>query len=109
MVRTLENRKHLPALPVRPVKGEMVQLSAPLGKGLRHPLVASHCYIVSRDDGSLLVGATEVEAGFDTTVTAGAITNLLSAAAEARPGVSSFPFHTAWAGPRPTPPGSLRT
>jgi glycine oxidase len=104
---TLENRKYLPALPVRPVKGEIVQLSAPPGQSLTHSLIASRCYIVPRDDGSLLVGATEVEAGFDTTVTAGAITDLLSAAAEAMPGVSSFPFHTAWAGLRPTTPDRL--
>lgn len=104
---TLENRKYLPALPVRPVKGEIVQLFAPPGKGPTHSLIASRCYVVPRDDGSLLVGATEVEAGFDTTVTAGAVSDLLLAAAEAIPGVSSFPFHTAWAGLRPTAPDRL--
>jgi len=104
---TLGNPKYLPALPVRPVKGEIVQLFAPPGKGPAHSLIASRCYIVPRDDGSLLVGATETEAGFDTTVTAGAVTDLLSAAAEAIPAISSFHFHSAWAGLRPTTPDRL--
>lgn len=56
---------------------------------------------------SSLVDATEVEAGFDTTVTAGAVADLVSAAAEAIPEVSTFSFHTAWAGLRPTAPDRL--
>jgi glycine oxidase len=104
---TLAKTTPILSLPIRPVKGEIVQLFAPSGKGLTHPLIASRCYIVPRDDGSLLIGATEVEAGFDTIVTAGAVADLVSAAAEAIPEVSSFPFHTAWAGLRPTAPDRL--
>lgn len=96
-----------PPLPVRPVKGEIVELLAPPGKNLTHPLITSRCYVVPRNDNSLLIGATEVEARFDTTVTAGAVTRLVSAAAEATPEVSSFPFRAAWAGLRPAAPDRL--
>jgi glycine oxidase len=104
---TLTQHVSFPPLPIRPVKGEIVEIFAPAGKALMHPFIASRCYIVPRDDGSLLIGATEVEAGFDTAVTAGAVADLVSAAAEVIPEVSSFPFHTAWAGLRPTAPDRL--
>lgn len=103
----LTQHASFPSLPIRPVKGEIVEISAPPGQALTHPLIASRCYIVPRDDGSLLVGATEVEAGFDMAVTAGAVADLVSAAAEAIPEVSAFRFHTAWAGLRPTAPDRL--
>lgn len=103
----LTQHASFPSLPIRPVKGEIVEIFAPPEKALTRPLIASRCYIVPRDGGSLLVGATEVEAGFDTTVTAGAVADLVLAAAEAIPAVSSFPFHTAWAGLRPTAPDRL--
>ncbi len=104
---TLEYPQGIPPLPIRPVKGEIVQLFPPPGQSFRHPLIAPRCYIVPRADGSLLIGATEVEAGFDTTVTAGAVRDLLAAAAEAIPEISSFAFSTAWAGLRPTAPDRL--
>jgi glycine oxidase len=104
---SLGDGKNVPALPVRPVKGEIVELITPPAKRLRHPLIASRCYLVPREDGSLLVGATEVEAGFDTTVTAGAVGDLLSAAREAVPDLGEFSFRSAWAGLRPTTPDRL--
>jgi glycine oxidase len=103
----LTQHKSFPPLPVRPVKGEIVEVFTPPGKRLTHPLIASRCYLVPRDDGSLLIGATEVEAGFDTTVTAGAVADLVAAAAEAIPEIASFSFHAAWAGLRPTAPDRL--
>jgi glycine oxidase len=99
--------RSFPSLPVRPVKGEIVQVDTPPARRLAHPLVASRCYLVPRDDGSLLIGATEVEAGFDVTVTAGAVATLIAAATAALPELATFPFRTAWAGLRPTAPDRL--
>jgi glycine oxidase len=99
--------RSFPSLPIRPVKGEIVQVGTPPTQRLTHPLIASRCYLVPRDDGSLLIGATEVEAGFDTTVTAGALATLVLAATAALPELATFSFQAAWAGLRPTAPDRL--
>src|SRR4051794_6895869 len=66
---------------VRPVKGQILPLRAhePLTERLvRTP----RCYVVSRPNGEVVVGATVEERGFDTTVTAGGVHRLLEAAWE---------------------------
>lgn len=103
----LTQHPSFPALPVRPVKGEIVQVAMPPARRLTHPLVVSRCYLVPRDDGSVLIGGTEVEAGFDTTVTAGAVSTLVAAATAALPDLATFSFQAAWAGLRPTAPDRL--
>ncbi len=60
---------------VRPVKGQIVRLRG--AKILRHVIRNPECYIVPREDGELLIGATLEEQGFDTTPTAGAVLDLL--------------------------------
>ncbi len=84
-----------------------MQVGTPPTQRRTHPLIASRCYLVPRDDGSLLIGATEVEAGFDTTVTAGALATLVLAATAALPELATFSFQAAWAGLRPTAPDRL--
>jgi glycine oxidase len=55
-------------LPVRPMRGQMLRLSAE-GLSLR-PIVASHAgrYLVPRDDGSVLAGSTMEDVGFDRSI-----------------------------------------
>ncbi len=91
--------------PVKPVKGQMLALAAPMGF-LRRPTWVPGAYLVPRLDGRLLVGATVEEAGFDERVTAGAISALLGAALRAAPALGSFTVTETWSGFRPgTPDG----
>jgi glycine oxidase len=96
------------APPVRPVKGQLLELrvrdgrSVPAGRLVRTP----RCYVVSRPDGRVVIGATTEEQGFDTSVTAEGVFRLLEAALEVLPDVAELELVHARAGLRPgTPDG----
>ncbi|HEY8297366.1 MAG TPA: glycine oxidase ThiO [Candidatus Baltobacteraceae bacterium] len=89
--------------PVRPVKGQMLALAIPRGLVGRAIWVPGG-YLVPREDGRLLVGATVEERGFDTRVTAQAIHDLLHAAVAAAPALGDFAVSEMWAGLRPGSP-----
>jgi glycine oxidase len=61
-------------------------------------------YLVPRSDGSVLLGATSEELGFDTSVTAGGLHDLLRRAHRLVPGVSEMVLVDASAGLRPATP-----
>ena len=85
--------------PVRPVKGEILTLRGSAGDPVCRGIVASErVYMVPRDDGRLLVGATVEERGFDRTLTAGAVHELLREAYRLVPEVAELEF----AGATPT-------
>jgi glycine oxidase len=94
--------------PVRPVKGQVVELRA-RGEGLvAHRILASErVYLVPRPDGRLTVGATVEEMGFDTAVTAGGVHELLREAYRLLPDVAEMELLDATAGLRPGTPGNL--
>jgi glycine oxidase len=75
----------LPALGLRPVKGQVVRLRGPVL--LRHVVRTPEVYLVPRSDGELLVGATMEEQGLDARPTAGAVLDLLREAWRVLPGV----------------------
>lgn len=89
--------------PVRPVKGQMLALrmdpAAPL---LSHVLWAPKAYLVPRNDGRLLIGATVEEKGFDDSLTAGGLLALLEGAWRVLPGIEELPIAETWVGFRPT-------
>jgi glycine oxidase len=85
---------------IEPVKGQMLALGVPHGFITRTTWVPG-AYLVPRDGGRLLVGATVERAGFDERVTAGGIANLLSAALKAAPSLRDFSVTETWAGLRP--------
>ncbi len=87
-------------VPVRPVAGEMLALAVPAG-AMRAVVWIGHRYLVPRDDGRLLVGATVEDRGFDARVTAGGAHALLDAALAAAPALASFAVVETWAGLRP--------
>jgi glycine oxidase len=92
----------LPALPVRPVKGQMLALGMdPARPLLRHVVWTQKAYLVPRDDGRLLVGATVEEAGFDDRMTAGGVLGLLESAWRALPTIEEAPIVEMWVGHRP--------
>lgn len=94
--------------PVRPVKGEILELRSPDGAPPCERIVASErVYLVPRPDGRLIVGATTEERGFDATVTAGGVHELLREAYRLLPDVAELELVEAMAGLRPGTPDNL--
>jgi glycine oxidase len=97
----------LTGLPIRPVKGQTVRLTAtddPIRHVIRGWVRGRQVYLVPRRDGEIVVGATEEERGHDTTVTAGGLLDLLRPAAELLPGIVEYPVAEILAGLRPGTP-----
>ncbi len=92
--------------PVTPVKGQMLALGVPRDF-VRRATWAADCYLVPRDDGRLLVGATVESAGFDERPTAQGMHDLLHAALTAAPSLANFSVTESWAGLRPGTPDGL--
>jgi glycine oxidase len=91
--------------PVRPVKGQLLQLRGPADDPLcRRNVRGLEVYVVPRADGRVVVGATVEEQGFDTRVTAGAVHDLLRAALELLPDVAELELVETVAGLRPGSP-----
>ncbi|MER7484722.1 glycine oxidase ThiO [Streptomyces sp. NPDC126497] len=96
--------------PVRPVKGQVVRLTMPgrhgpfLSRTVRAVVRGSHVYLVPRENGELVIGATSEETGWDTTVTAGGVYELLRDAHELVPGITELPLTETRAGLRPGSP-----
>ena len=91
---------------IRPVKGQILRLRHPgniphiLTHTVRAIVQGHDLYFVPREDGELVVGATQEERD-DRDVTAGAVHDLLRDAATAVPAVSELVFAEASAGLRP--------
>ena len=92
--------------PIEPVKGQMIALSVPRGFVRRATWIPG-VYLVPRDDGRLLIGATVESSGFDERVTAEGVHALLHAALNAAPSLGSFTITESWAGLRPGTPDGL--
>jgi glycine oxidase len=92
--------------PVSPVRGQLVRLrwhGPPIGR----VLWGGHCYIVPWLDGTLLVGATMEEVGFDERATLAGVASLLDAARALLPDAGDATFVEARAGLRPSTPNGL--
>ncbi|MGC9542947.1 glycine oxidase ThiO [Streptomyces sp. UG1] len=96
--------------PVRPVKGQVLRLTVPkryapfLSRTVRAVVRGGSVYLVPRESGELVVGATSEELGWDTTVTAGGVYELLRDAHELVPGITELPLTETRAGLRPGSP-----
>lgn len=94
------------ALPVKPVRGQMVAIQADIG-WLKHIVMKNGTYIVPRKDGLILAGSTLEFVGFDKTITTDARAMLLSRAYEMMPSLQRFPVIEQWAGLRPGSPDGI--
>jgi glycine oxidase len=93
------------ALPVRPVKGQILTLrGSSVEPVCERIIVTERVYVVPRDDGRLVIGATVEEAGFDARVTGGGVLELLREAYRALPDVAELELVEATAGLRPGTP-----
>jgi glycine oxidase len=102
--------------PVRPVKGQIIRLrttAATAAAGLQPGLLqrtvrgvvrGSSVYLVPRDSGELVVGATQEELGADMTVTAGGLWELLRDARMIVPGITELALADVVARLRPGTP-----
>lgn len=94
------------ALSVRPVKGHILRLQGPaqpplLSRNVRGLVRGSPLYLVPRLDGTIVVGATVEEQGFDTTLRAGPVGDLLRDARELVPALAEAEMAEAQTGLRP--------
>ncbi|MHB8218772.1 MAG: glycine oxidase ThiO [Acidimicrobiales bacterium] len=94
---------------VRPVMGQVLRLRSTTGsvsvsRTVRGIVHGRPCYLVPRRDGSIVVGATSEERGFDTTVRAGSVHALLDDARTLVPGIDELELVECLAGLRPGSP-----
>ena len=94
------------AIPVRPVRGQIVELVARRGT-LPTVVQSDEVYLLPRPDGRVVVGATFEEVGYEKDVTAEAVGWLITAAIRLVPSLSAARFSTAWSGLRPATPDGL--
>jgi glycine oxidase len=97
------------ALPrIRPVRGQILRLAMRtphlLGRTVRAMVRGTYVYLVPRAHGELVIGATTDELGFDTSVTAGGVYELLRDAHEVVPGITELPLVESRTGLRPGSP-----
>ena len=87
-------------LPVTPKRGQLLHLHA-TPQPLRHMLNARHRYLVPRADGTIIVGATEEERGYDRRPSAAGIAYLLGILPYLAPAVATSEFRGVEVGLRP--------
>ncbi|RRO17311.1 glycine oxidase ThiO [Saccharopolyspora rhizosphaerae] len=98
---------------IRPVKGEILRLRKratalpPPTRTVRGPVHGRPCYLVPRDDGGVVLGATQHEVGFDTEVTVAGVRDLLADAETVMPGIAEYTLLEATAGLRPSTADNL--
>ncbi len=94
---------------VRPVKGEVIELRPREGDPvpMERIIASERIYLVPRTDGRMIAGATQEERGFDTTVTAGGVHELLREAYRVLPDVAEMELVGMVAGLRPGTPDNL--
>ncbi len=91
---------------IRPVKGQILRLVTRdrvrfTNANVRGLVNGTPVYVASRDDGGVVVGATQEEKGEDVSVDAGALHRLLRDAQRVLPGVDELEFAEFAAGLRP--------
>ena len=94
----------LPQLPIRPVKGQMLSLQGPIG-ALQRVIFGPGTYLVPREDGLVVVGATsEPEAGFREGLTPAGQRQLQEGISALLPEAAGWPPMERWWGFRPCTP-----
>jgi glycine oxidase len=91
---------------IRPVRGQML-LFAPGSHRLATILLRRGLYLVPRLDGSLLVGSTLEDAGFDSGTVPKVLKHLHQSACEMIPGLRNHQPIKSWAGLRPGSPDNI--
>jgi glycine oxidase len=97
-----------PAADIKPIRGQLLHLKWPDDLPMPQRVVWSpRCYTVPWADGSLLVGATVEDVGFDERSTVSGVHDLMSAAGDVLPAVWRATLKEVRVGLRPAPVGGL--
>ena len=93
-------------VPVKPIRGQLIQLQAGAGE-IRRVLWGPNGYLVPWPDGTILVGSTVEDVGFDERHTDEAVRALRDAAAQLVPWLAGAPVMQVRTGLRPRGPDDL--
>ncbi len=93
-------------LAVVPQRGQILALRQP-APPLRHIIFGEAAYLAPKQDGTVVVGATREEVGFDKHLTAGGVSWLLSTAYRLIPSLEQSAIEQMWVGLRPKTPDNL--
>jgi glycine oxidase len=93
-------------VPVKPIRGQLIQLQAEPG-AIRRVLWGPNGYLVPWPDGTVLVGSTVEDVGFDERHTDEAVRSLRNAAAELVPALAAAEMTEVRTGLRPRGPDDL--
>ncbi|PZU96163.1 MAG: glycine oxidase ThiO [Pseudanabaena sp.] len=93
-------------LPINPIKGQMLSVFD-RDRKLQRVIYAPSCYIVPRQDGSIVIGATVEDRGFAEGNTAAGIAQLLNNAISVYPAIADMPITETWWGFRPHAPSEV--
>jgi glycine oxidase len=91
---------------VKPIRGQLLHLARESRTAWR-VIWGFGCYVVPWQDGSLLVGATVEDVGFDESATVAGVRELLDRACELLPSLRNATFRTVRVGLRPATPDDL--
>jgi len=99
-------------IPVYPKKGQMLSVRSlssnqKLTQELNHVLFGDSIYIVPRQDGRIVLGATSENVGFTPNNTPDGVLELLKGATSLYPALKNFPILDFWWGFRPATPDEL--
>jgi len=90
-------------IPVRPLKGQALALrTTPQSGSLSHVVWTEQVHLAPKSNGTLIVGATMEEAGFNPAITAGGALMLLEGVHRALPSSEEMEIEAIWSGFRPT-------
>ncbi|HTQ95501.1 MAG TPA: glycine oxidase ThiO [Candidatus Acidoferrum sp.] len=92
--------------PVFPAKGQMIALRCGAVE-ITHALWMGHSYLVPRNDGRIIAGATIERTGFEHNVTAGGVRTILNEVTKMVPALEKARIEETWAGLRPDSPDHL--
>ncbi|HLX57855.1 MAG TPA: glycine oxidase ThiO [Ktedonobacteraceae bacterium] len=93
-------------LAVAPQRGQILALRQPASP-LLHIIFGEAIYLAPKQDGTVIVGATKEEAGFEKQLTAGGVAWLLSTAIRLIPSLEQSAIERMWTGLRPKMPDNL--
>ncbi len=96
-----------PVLPTRPVKGQMLCVALPHKNLVRHVVRTPDVYLIPRSNGTMVIGATQEDAGFDKRTVPETILKLRNAAIDLVPKLAEARILEDWAGLRPGTPDKL--
>ncbi len=93
-------------IPVFPARGQILTVAA-VPPPLRAVVFGLDAYLLPRLDGTVVVGATVEQAGYDKTTTAAGVAWLLNSLAALCPALANAPIDRIWTGLRPGSPDDL--